>query len=268
MYTASPAGSPRRFSGGLVEEGLRRFFLTLWNTYSFFVSYANIDNLDPAQCPRRRCPGDRSLAAERTQCARREGHRRTRRLRADERRPGDRTFVDDLSNWYVRRSRRRFWRGVAEGDSDKQSAYHTLYSALVTVSKLLAPFTPFIAEELYQNLVRSIDPEAPESVHLAAWPVADTARDRRGPQPETQLLKRVASLGRSARARSQIKVRQPVAEVARLAAHRRGGHRPPQERRPHPRRTECEATPHRRRRVRCRHVECETEPAGAREKVR
>ncbi len=214
MYTASPAGSPRRFSGGLVEEGLRRFFLTLWNTYSFFVSYANIDNLDPREAPSGDVPEiDRWLLSELNALILKvteelEDYEPTNAARAID------AFVDDLSNWYVRRSRRRFWRGAGEDDSDKQSAYHTLYSALVTVSKLLAPFTPFVADELYQNLVRSVDSEAPESVHLAAWPVADVSAVDAALNQETQLLKRVASLGRSARARSQIKVRQPVAEVA------------------------------------------------------
>ena len=122
-------------------------------------------------------------------------------------------FVDDLSNWYVRRSRRRFWRGVSESDSDKQSAYFTLYSALTTLSLLLAPFTPFVAEELWQNLVRSIDKDAPESVHLAYWPVADMSRIDESLNAETQLVKRICSLGRAARAKAQIKVRQPLAEV-------------------------------------------------------
>ena len=121
--------------------------------------------------------------------------------------------MDDLSNWYVRRSRRRFWRGVSESDSDKQSAYYTLYSALKTLSLLLAPFTPFVAEELWQNLVRSIEKDAPESVHLAYWPVADRSRIDESLNAETQLVKRICSLGRAARAKAQIKVRQPVAEV-------------------------------------------------------
>ena len=214
MYTASPAGSPRRFSGSLVEEGLRRFFLTLWNTYSFFVSYANIDNLDPRTKPAGELPEiDRWLLSELNALILKvtdelEDYEPTNAARAID------TFVDDLSNWYVRRSRRRFWRGAGEDDNDKQSAYYTLYTALVTLSKLLAPFTPFVADELYRNLVRSVDARAPESVHLAEWPVADSAAIDSALNSETQLLKRVASLGRSARARSQIKVRQPVAEVA------------------------------------------------------
>lgn len=213
MYTASPAGSSRRFSGALVEEGLRRFMLTLWNTYSFFVSYANIDGYDatvPFTGPRPEI--DRWLLSELNSLVVKvtealEGYDPTSGGRAIE------AFVDDLSNWYVRRSRRRFWRGASEGDADKQSAYDTLYTALVTVSKLIAPFTPFVAEELYRNLVVSTDPAAPISVHLASWPEADTSLIDERLNAETQLVKRACSLGRAARAKAQIKVRQPIAEV-------------------------------------------------------
>jgi isoleucyl-tRNA synthetase len=213
MYTASPAGSSRRFSQALVEEGLRRFLLTLWNSYSFFVSYANIDGLDPRTAPEGEQPEiDRWLLSELNALIIKvteelEAYDPTDAARAID------AFVDDLSNWYVRRSRRRFWRGVSESDTDKQSAYYTLYNALVTVAKLLAPFTPFVAEEIYQNLVRGVDDAAPASVHLADWPVADTASIDESLNAETQLVKRVCSLGRAARAKAQIKVRQPVAEV-------------------------------------------------------
>jgi len=213
MYTASPAGSSRRFSQALVEEGLRRFLLTLWNTYSFFVSYANIDGYKPGTAFKGKRPEiDRWLLSELNALVVKvtdelEGFDPTDAARAIE------TFVDDLSNWYVRRSRRRFWRGASAGDDDKQSAYDTLYTALVTVSKLIAPFTPFVAEELYRNLVVSQDPAAPVSVHLAIWPAADPALIDESLNAETQLVKRVCSLGRAARAKAQIKVRQPVAEV-------------------------------------------------------
>jgi len=213
MYTASPAGSSRRFSLGLVEEGLRRFLLTLWNTYSFFVSYANIDQADPRVAPATAAPElDRWLLSELNALVLKvteelEAYDPTDAARAIE------AFVDDLSNWYVRRSRRRFWRGASEADTDKQWAYHTLYTALVTVSKLLAPFTPFIAEEMYRNLVVSLDPAAPESVHLAAWPTADNARTDQHLNEHIRSVKRVCSLGRAARAKAQIKVRQPVSQV-------------------------------------------------------
>jgi isoleucyl-tRNA synthetase len=212
MYAASPAGSPRRFSAGLVEEGLRRFFLTLWNTYAFFVSYATIDGFRPSGRLEPTAEIDRWLLSELNDLVVRvtdqlEQYDPTDAARAME------AFVEDLSNWYVRRSRRRFWRGASEGDADKQSAYETLYAALTTLAKLLAPFTPFVAEELWQNLVRSVDPAAPESVHLASWPEPDRARIDDRLNTETRLIKRLCSLGRAARAKAQIKVRQPVAEL-------------------------------------------------------
>ena len=214
MYTAGFARTSGRFGPGLVEEGLRRFLLTLWNTYSFFVSYANIDQIDPRRAPAGPVPElDRWLLSELNALVQKvtdelEAYDPTDAARALD------AFVDDLSNWYVRRSRRRFWRGVSESDEDKQSAYHTLYTALVTLAKLLAPFTPFLAEELWQNLVRSIHKDAPLSVHLADWPVVEHHRIDDRLNDETQLVKRVCSMGRSARAKAQLKVRLPVSEVA------------------------------------------------------
>ncbi len=213
MYTASPAGSSRRFSPGLVEEGLRRFMLTLWNTYSFFVSYANIDQVDPRQRPDEGLSElDRWLLSELNVLVQKvtdelEHYDPTDAGRAIE------EFVDDLSNWYVRRSRRRFWRGTSDVDPDKEGAYYTLYTSLKTLSLLLAPFTPFVAEELWQNLVRSLDKDAEVSVHLASWPKVDSSLVDERLNEETRLIKRVCSLGRAARAKAQIKVRQPVADV-------------------------------------------------------
>jgi isoleucyl-tRNA synthetase len=118
-------------------------------------------------------------------------------------------FVDGLSNWYVRRSRRRFWK--SENDADKLSAYRTLYQCLVTLSKLLAPFTPFLAEDLYRNLVSTAFPEAPDSVHLADFPSADVTLIDKRLSNDTRLAMKVSSLGRAARSRAGIKVRQPLA---------------------------------------------------------
>ncbi|HEY5157628.1 MAG TPA: DUF5915 domain-containing protein, partial [Anaerolineales bacterium] len=122
------------------------------------------------------------------------------------------TFVEALSTWYLRRSRRRFWK--SESDSDKQAAYSTLYTALVTLSKLLAPAMPFLADELYQNLVRSVDPKAPESVHLAVWPKVDEARLDEALNRDMALVMKLVSLGHSARQKANRKVRQPLAEAA------------------------------------------------------
>ena len=127
------------------------------------------------------------------------------------RRRPSRRFIENLSNWYVRRSRRRFWK--AEEDADKLAAYLTLYEALVTVTKLLAPFTPFLAESLYQNLVRSVDASAPESVHLADWPAVNKRLLNERLRDETALVMRLVNLGRAAREQAQIRVRQPLATL-------------------------------------------------------
>jgi isoleucyl-tRNA synthetase len=216
IYTATRPGDARRFSEQLVAESLRRFLLTLWNTYSFFVTYANLDSFDPRAAP----PGERSeldrwVLSELNALVEKvtgalEEYDPTSSGRAIQ------DFVDDLSNWYVRRSRRRFWKG--ELDDDKLAAYHTLYTCLVTVTKLLAPFTPFVAEALYQNLVRSADPAAPESVHLATWPEADASLVDQKLNDETRTVMKVVSLGRAARSKAGIKVRQPLASATPFVA--------------------------------------------------
>ena len=214
FYTATPPGNVKRFSVDLVSEVVRKFLLTLWNTYSFFVTYANIDQFVPGKAPALEVPKrellDRWILSElntliRTVNEGMDGYDVTGPGRAIQ------TFVDNLSNWYVRRSRRRFWK--SENDADKLAAYETLYECLVTVAKLMAPFTPFIAEALYQNLVRSVDPSAPESVHLTDFPVADTSLIDPQLEEDTSLVMRIASLGRAARSKAAIKVRQPVAEL-------------------------------------------------------
>ena len=213
FYIASPPDYPRRFSLDMVAESMRKFALTLWNTYSFFVTYANIDGFDPRKqrVPmEQRAPLDRWVLSELHNLVRKvdEGLARydmTSTARAIQ------AFVEDLSNWYVRRSRRRFWK--SEADTDKAAAHHTLYECLVTLSKLLAPFQPFTAEEMYQNLVRSWDTQAPQSVHLCDYPQADPALIDEQLMTETRLVMRVVALGRAARNQAGIKVRQPLAEA-------------------------------------------------------
>ena len=213
MFASQNPWSARRFSADMVDEVVRKFLLTLWNTYSFFTVYANIDRFDPTveEVPLADRPLlDRWLIGElntlvQTVTNGLEQYDATGTCRAIQQ------FVDDLSNWYVRRSRRRFWK--SESDADKLAAYRTLYEALVTVVKLLAPFTPFIAEELYQNLVRAVDAEAPASVHLCAWPVADEDAIDAGVSFDMAAARRVVELGRAARNAAAVKTRQPLAEV-------------------------------------------------------
>ena len=211
-FTASPPGNVRRFSEELVAEVTRRFLLTLWNVYSFFVTYANIDHFTPGAEGASLEPSelDKWIISELNQLiievdSALDSYSPTEAGRKIE------SFVDDLSNWYVRRSRRRFWK--SENDADKLAAYTTLYQCLVTLSKLLAPFTPFLAEEMYQNLVGSVFPEAPESVHLADFPVADENKIDKQLAADTRLVMKISSLGRAARSQAGIKVRQPLAHV-------------------------------------------------------
>ncbi|GAI42527.1 unnamed protein product, partial [marine sediment metagenome] len=193
-------------------EVMHRFLSTLWNVYSFFVIYANIDRFTPSSKTTSLCQSelDNWIISELNQLIvdvdkALDGYNPTEAGRKIE------SFVADLSNWYVRRSRRRFWK--SENDADKLSAYTTLYECLVTLSKLLAPLTPFLAEELYQNLVCSAFPEAPDSVHLTDFPVADMAKIDKQLSDDTRLAMKISSLGRAARSKAGIKVRQPLAKV-------------------------------------------------------
>ncbi len=218
LYTATSPGNPRRFSEDQVDEAVRKYLLTLWNTYSFFVTYARIDGFDPQTGyvpPEERTLMDRWALSElqltvQTVTENLDAYDVTAAGRAI----GE--FVDELSNWYVRRSRRRFWKG--EDDTDKRAAHSTLYECLVAVTKLTAPFTPFVAEALYQNLVANVDSEAPESVHLAEWPVADAGFVDRGLSERMAAARKVVVLGRAARNASAIKTRQPLREVVVVPA--------------------------------------------------
>ncbi|MHB1159661.1 MAG: isoleucine--tRNA ligase [Chloroflexota bacterium] len=204
------------FGYGPADE-VRRKLLTLWNVYSFYVTYANVDRFDPTKhdVPREeRSPLDRWLISRLHQTvlevtARLDEHDAAAATRAID------GFVEDLSNWYLRRGRRRYWK--SEEDVDKIGAYLTLYEALATVVRLMAPFTPFLAETIYQNMARSVDPAAPESVHLCPWPVADPTAIDRDLLEGMEVALRLVSLGRAARNQSGIKVRQPLATL-RVAA--------------------------------------------------
>ena len=184
---------------------------TLWNVYGFFVLYANLDNPDLNSAPvlEERPEIDRWLIS------RLEGlvNTVTNALNAYDARKGGKAleaFVDELSNWYVRRNRRRFWSQDGMVDS---SAYATLYEALVTVTKLAAPFTPFLSENLYQNLVSGLDSSAPESVHLCDFPKFNPARFDQKLVAEMQVVIRMVDLGRAARGQANLKLRQPLSEV-------------------------------------------------------
>ena len=213
LFTASHPGESRRFSDKLVNETLRRVLLTLWNVYSFFTNYATIDQFQPDQVPADWKPEnelDRWVLSElNVLVGQVDGYLDTYNPTDSGRRIQE--FIDQLSNWYVRRSRRRFWK--SENDTDKISAYATLYECLVTVARLMAPLAPFMAEEIYRNLVCTVNPAAPDSVHLDAYPVADESLIDQDLMDATRLAMQVASMGRAARAKAGVKVRQPLAQV-------------------------------------------------------
>jgi isoleucyl-tRNA synthetase len=212
LYLSQPIESNLLFGYGPAEDVMRRMLL-LWNVYSFFVTYANIDGFDPMAHhsePARRSFADRWILSRleglvvscREALDRFDGARVTTLVE---------NFVDDLSTWWLRRSRRRFWK--SEEDQDKADAYMTLYEALVTLSRLIAPLVPFLAESLYQNLVCSVDPKAPPSVHLSPYPEARQSLISETINQEMDLVKELISLGRSARSKVNLKVRQPLAEM-------------------------------------------------------
>jgi isoleucyl-tRNA synthetase len=231
LFTASPPGQEKRFSIDLVGEVIRTFTLTLWNVYSFFVTYAALDGWKPDEAlanlatlghPAGGRAGRAYTALDRWILS--ELHSLVRQItQAMEEydvlgatRPIE-TFVDRLSNWYLRRSRRRFWRSGGKSgaeDADKNAAYATLFECLVTLARLLAPSMPFLAEELYRNLVLGTDPDAEESVHLATWPEYERAMVDEKLNEEMQRVLRWASLGHAARNKANRKVRQPLAEAA------------------------------------------------------
>ncbi len=248
LFTAAPVGDARRFSPDLVKETLRQFLLTLWNTYSFYVTYANIDGFDPdahAEYWKDGRVGEPTLAApppnelDRWIVSELNGLVAQVADDLDSLNPtgaGRRIqeFVNLLSNWYVRRSRRRFWK--AENDDDKTWAYVTLYSCLLTLDKLIAPMTPFVADAIFANLAPAgplslqgerarvrvpggeVDEGStlrnePRSVHLETYPGTDPALTDDTLDRAVRLAMRIASLGRNARSRSGVKVRQPLARV-------------------------------------------------------
>lgn len=213
FYTASAPWIPKRFSGKLVQEGQRKFMGTLWNTYAFFVLYANIDEFDATKYAleyEKLSVMDRWILS-RLYSAVAAVDENLENYRIPEAAKALDGFVDEMSNWYVRRSRERFW---AKGmEQDKINAYMTLYTALVTISKAAAPMIPFMTEEIYQNLVRSIDEQAPESIHLCDFPVVEEIFIDRELEANMDELLEVVVMGRACRNTANIKNRQPIGKM-------------------------------------------------------
>jgi len=214
MYCTTRPENNMLFGYKRAEQVKREFFILLTNVANFFAIYANLDQWTPAKTSEEYTPLDRWILSKL------QGLIQVVTDRLEDCDPYTPTvkmqaFVEELSKWYVRRSRRRFWK--SEDDVDKRVGYTTLYACLETLMKLLAPFTPFLAEELYQNLVRNAEPDAPESVHHNDWPVADTAMIDEGLMESMDLAILASSLGRAARNRAGMKLRQPLPEARVLA---------------------------------------------------
>ncbi len=213
FYSNSAPWLPNRYHDGAVTEGQRKFMGTLWNTYAFFVLYANIDNFDATKYT---LDYDKLNVMDKWMISKLNSLIQTvdglmGEYKITEVSRTMQNFVDEMSNWYVRRSRERFW---AKGmEQDKINAYMTLYTVLTEFCKLAAPLVPFVTEDIYQNLVKSINAEAPESIHLCDYPVANPAYINREMEAEMEEVLQVVTLGRNCRNAANIKNRQPIAAM-------------------------------------------------------
>ncbi len=219
FYINSAPWLPNRFHGDAVVEGQRKFMGTLWNTYAFFVLYADIDEFDPTKYTLeydKLSVMDKWLLSKLNSCVKAVDNN-LENYRIPETAKALQSFVDDMSNWYVRRSRERFW---AKGmEQDKINAYMTLYTALVTVAKAAAPMIPFMTEDIYQNLVRTVDKDAPESIHLCDFPEVNEDYIDAELEANMEEVLSIVVLGRAARNTSGIKNRQPIGNMYVKADH-------------------------------------------------
>ena len=210
FYINSAPWLPNRFHGKAVVEGQRKFMSTLWNTYAFFVLYADIDNFDPTKYELNydQLPVMDKWLLSRLNTTVQTVDNDLANYKIPEAARALQEFVDEMSNWYVRRSRERFW---AKGmEQDKINAYMTLYHALVTIAKTAAPMIPFMTEDIYQNLVRSVDKDAPESIHLCDFPTVNEAWIDKDLEADMKELLEIVVLGRACRNTANIKNRQPI----------------------------------------------------------
>ena len=219
FYINSAPWLPNRFHGKAVQEGQRKFLGTLWNTYAFFVLYANIDGFDATKYSLEydKLPVMDKWLLSKLNTVIKEVDANLDNYRIPEAARALDEFVDEMSNWYVRRSRERFW---AKGmEQDKINAYMTLYTALVTISKCAAPMIPFMTEEIYLNLVKSIDENAPESIHLCDFPTADEKMIDQKLEEDMEAVLKIVVMGRAARNTANIKNRQPIGTMFVRAEH-------------------------------------------------
>ena len=213
FYTSSAPWLPKRFSGKAVQEGQRKFMGTLWNTYAFFVLYANIDNFDASKYTLEydKLPVMDKWLLSKLNSTVAEVDSNLDQYRIPEAAKALQDFVDEMSNWYVRRSRERFWAKAME--QDKINAYMTLYTALVTICKAAAPMIPFMTEDIYQNLVRSNDASAPESIHLCDFPVVNKDHIDKKLEEDMEDVLDAVVMGRACRNEAAIKNRQPISRM-------------------------------------------------------
>ena len=213
FYINSAPWLPNRFHGKAVQEGQRKFMGTLWNTYAFWVLYANIDEFDASKYTLeydKLSVMDKWLLSKLNSVVG-EVDKNLNDYRIPEAARALQDFVDEMSNWYVRRCRERFW---AKGmEQDKINAYMTLYTALVTISKAAAPMIPFMTEEIYQNLVRSVDKDAKESIHLCDFPVVDEKLIDKELEDNMEAVLKIVTIGRAVRNGANIKNRQPIGRM-------------------------------------------------------
>ncbi len=213
FYTNSAPWLPKKFSGNAVKEGQRKFLGTLWNTYAFYTLYADIDNFDPTQY---KLDYDKLSVMDKWLLSRmntmiRETDANLAAYKIPEAAAVLEDFVDDMSNWYVRRGRERFW---AKGmEQDKINAYETLYTAIKTVCLCAAPMVPFMTEDIYQNIIRSVEKDAPESIHLCRYPEADASMIDADLEASMKEVLKIVVMGRACRNTSNIKNRQPVSKM-------------------------------------------------------
>ena len=213
FYINSAPWLPNRFHGKAVLEGQRKFMSTLWNTYAFYVLYAEIDKFDPTKYTLDKSKltvMDKWLLSKLNTVVK-EVDENLADYKLLEAARCMQDFVDELSNWYVRRSRERFW--VQEMTEDKITAYMTLYTTLLTMAKLAAPMIPFMTEEIYQNIVRQVNPDAPESIHLCDYPVVDETVIDKELEDNMEEVLQIVTLGRACRNAANIKNRQPLANI-------------------------------------------------------
>tara|TARA_B100001029_G_C15027045_1_gene434321 strand:- start:229 stop:1503 length:1275 start_codon:yes stop_codon:yes gene_type:complete len=221
MFTASPPGNTRRFSSELVEESSRKTFTTLWNVYSFFVTYANLSNFSIKENllkSEKRTELDIWIQSELNETIKKVTEGLEKYEPSEAARPINQ-FIEQLSNWYVRRNRRRFWK--TDNSTDSLIALNILYDCLVKVTQISAPFIPFLSEEIYRNLIQISKKDNYESIHLSQWPEYNQKEINEDLSEKIKLVQKMISMGRRTRQQSSIKIRQPLGGITFITKNKK-----------------------------------------------